>query len=110
MKIDELWSDYLVDVAEVRSGIHWVAYAGNDPLNEYLHQIASKFEGLQNRIEEQVVAAFVNLQPNVDGEWPELPHVDRGATWTYVINDQPFGNMSERFLKGLIQRIRQVIS
>jgi hypothetical protein len=54
--------------------------------------------------------AFVNLQPNVNGEWPELPRFDRGATWTYVINDQPFGNMSERFMKGLIQRIRQVIS
>jgi preprotein translocase subunit SecA len=110
MKIDELWSDYLVEVAEVRSGIHWVAYAGNDPLNEYLHQIASNFEDLQNRIEDQVVGAFVNLQPNLNGEWPELPRFDRGATWTYVINDQPFGNMSERFMKGLIQRIRQVIS
>lgn len=110
MKIDERWSDYLIEVADVRSGIHWVAYAGNDPLNEYLHQIASNFEDLQNRIEDQVVAAFGNLQPDVNGEWPELPRFDRGATWTYVINDQPFGNMSERFMKGLIQRIRQVIS
>ena len=109
-KIDELWSDYLVEVAEIRSGIHWVAFAGNDPLNEYLHQIALKFEDLQNRIEEKVIAAFGNLQPDVNGKWPELPRFDRGATWTYVINDQPFGNMSERFMKGLIQRIRQVIS
>ena len=84
--------------------------AGNDPLNEYLHQTALKFEDLQNRIEEQVIAAFGNLQPDVNGKWPELPRFDRGATWTYVINDQPFGNMSERFMKGLIQRIRQVIS
>lgn len=109
-KIDELWSDYLVEVAEIRSGIHWVAYAGNDPLNEYLHQIVSKFEDLKNWIEEQVVSAFVTFQPDMTGEWPELPRFDRGATWTYVINDQPFGNMSERFMKGLIQRIRQAIS
>jgi len=108
-KIDELWSDYLVDIAELRSGIHWVSLAGNDPLNEYLHQVALKFENLQDRIDEQVFAAFVGLQPGENGEWPELPRFDRGATWTYVINDQPFGNISERFAKNLIRRIRQAI-
>jgi preprotein translocase subunit SecA len=109
-KIDDLWSDYLIDIAELRSGIHWVSLAGNDPLNEYLHQVALKFESLQDRIDEQIVAAFVDLQPGENGEWPELPRFDRGATWTYVINDQPFGNISERFMKNLVERIRQAIS
>jgi preprotein translocase subunit SecA len=110
MKIDELWSDYLVDIAELRSGIHWVSLAGNNPLNEYLHQAAMKFEILQDSLEEQIIAAFVSLQPNESGEWPELPRFDRGVTWTYVINDQPFGTMSERFAKNLIQRIRQALA
>jgi preprotein translocase subunit SecA len=105
-KIDELWSDYLVDIADLRSGIHWVSLAGNDPLNEYLHQAAIKFENLQDSIAEQILAAFINLEPGENGKWPDLPRFDRGATWTYVINDQPFGNMSERFAKNLIQRIR----
>ncbi len=108
-KIDELWSDYLVDIAELRSGIHWVSLAGNDPLNEYLHQVALKYENLQNCIDEQILAAFAGLQPGENGEWLELPRLDRGATWTYVINDQPFGNLSERIAKNLIQRIRQAI-
>jgi preprotein translocase subunit SecA len=109
-KIDELWSDYLVDIAELRSGIHWVSLAGSDPLNEYLHQVALKFENLQDRLEEQIIAAIVNLQPDENGQWPELPRFDRGATWTYVINDQPFGNMSERFAKNLILRVRQALA
>jgi preprotein translocase subunit SecA len=109
-KIDELWSDYLFDVAELRSGIHWVSFAGNDPLNEYLHQVASKFEALQNRIDEQIIATFADLQSGENGEWPELPRFDRGATWTYVINDQPFGTISERFMKNLVQRIRQILN
>jgi preprotein translocase subunit SecA len=109
-KIDELWSDYLVDVAELRSGIHWVSFAGSDPLNEYLHQVAAKFENLQDRIDEQIIASFVGFQPGENGQWPELPRFDRGATWTYVINDQPFGNISERFAKNLIQRIRQALA
>ena len=108
-KIDELWSDYLVDIAELRSGILWVSLAGNDPMNEYLHQVALKFENLQERVDEQVLTAFVGLQPGENGEWPELRRLDRGATWTYVINDQPFGNLGERFAKNLIRRIRQAI-
>jgi preprotein translocase subunit SecA len=108
-RIDELWSDYLIDIAELRSGIHWVSLAGSDPLNEYLHQVAIKFESLQDHIDEQIIESFAGLQPGENGEWPELPRFDRGATWTYVINDQPFGNISERFMKNLIQRVRQNI-
>jgi preprotein translocase subunit SecA len=109
-KTDELWSDYLVDVAELRSGIHWVSLAGNDPLNEYLHQVAEKFENMRDRIDEQIIAVFAGLQPGEKGNWPELPRFDRGATWTYVINDQPFGNISERFMKNLVQRVRQALN
>jgi preprotein translocase subunit SecA len=108
-KIDELWPDYLVDIADLRSGIHWVSLGGHDPLNEYLHQVALRFENLQDRIDEQVLEAFASLQLDEKGEWPKLPRIDLGATWTYVINDQPFGNMSERFMKNLVQRIRQAI-
>ncbi len=110
IKTDELWSDYLVDVAELRSGIHWVSLAGNDPLNEYLHQVAQRFENLQDRLDEQIIEVFSKIQPGENGEWPELPRFDRGATWTYVINDQPFGSISERFMKNLVQRIRQAIA
>jgi len=59
---------------------------------------------------EQIIAAFAGLQPEENGEWPDLPRIDRGATWTYVINDQPFGNLSERFWKNFVQRIRQVLN
>jgi preprotein translocase subunit SecA len=107
MKIDDLWSDYLADVAELRSGIHWVSMAGKDPLTEYLHEIAVRFEALDDSIDEQVVDTFKSLQPGENGEWRDLPSVDRGATWTYLVNDQPFGNLSERLAKGLAQLIRQ---
>ncbi len=29
---------------------------------------------------------------------------ERGAVWTYVTTDQPFGTMSERIIKGLTRR------
>jgi len=39
-----------------------------------------------------------------------LPGLDRGATWTYVINDQPFGDLGERIAKAIVQLVRQTIT
>jgi preprotein translocase subunit SecA len=104
-----MWSNYLADVAELRSGIHWVSLGGKDPLNEYLHQTAATFEQLLHGLDEQIIDAFSSLQSDPLGEWSGLPGLDRGATWTYVINDQPFGNLSERMAKAVVQLVRQTI-
>ena len=32
---------------------------------------------------------------------------ERGATWTYLTTDEPFGHLSERIMKGLRQMIRR---
>jgi preprotein translocase subunit SecA len=106
LEIDQAWSLYLADIAELRSGIHWVSLGGKDPLNEYLHQSAQSFENLQKDLESQIIAAFSELQPDL---LPGLSKFERGATWTYVINDQPFGDFGERLARALVQRIRQML-
>jgi preprotein translocase subunit SecA len=109
LKIDEAWSNYLADIAELRSGIHWVSLGGKDPFNEYLHRAAMSFENLLNDLDHQIIDAFSNLPTDPRGEIASLPKVDRGATWTYVINDQPFGNLGERMAKAVVQLVRQTI-
>ena len=110
MKIDEAWSNYLADVAELRSGIHWISLGGKNPLDEYLHQTAMSFERLLNGLDEQIIDAFSHLQLDPRGEWAGLQGLDRGATWTYVINDQPFGDLGERMAKAIVQLVRQTIT
>src|SRR6202034_873817 len=34
--IDDLWADYLANIAELRGGIHWVSWTGRDPLHTFL--------------------------------------------------------------------------
>jgi preprotein translocase subunit SecA len=102
LKIDEAWSNYLADVAELRSGIHWVSLGGKNPFDEYLQQTAMSFEHLLNVLDEQIIDAFTHLQLDPRGGWAGWPGLDRGATWTYVINDQPFGNLSERMAKATV--------
>jgi len=53
-------------------------------------------------------ALILGLDPH--GEWAGLPGLDRGATWTYVINDQPFGDLGERIAKAIVQLVRQTIT
>ena len=31
---------------------------------------------------------------------------DRGATWTYLTTDQPFGTATERIMRGIARKIR----
>ena len=34
--IDDLWSDHLAAITELREGVQWVSWGGRDPLHEYL--------------------------------------------------------------------------
>ena len=96
--IDELWSEYLAAVAELKEGTGWVSYGGREPLFEYLRVVHRLFPNLQTRITEEIPkrladAATRNLDPS-----------QRGATWTYFSTDQPFGSLGERFVAGLMRK------
>jgi preprotein translocase subunit SecA len=98
--VDELWSEHLAIVGELREGTQWVSYGGREPLYEYLRTVHRLFEDLQTRITEEIPkrlgeAATHNLDPS-----------QRGATWTYLSTDRPFGSLGERFMTGLIRKAR----
>ena len=88
--IDELWSDYLAAAAELRSGTPWLSYAGKDPHASYIREIHEMFGRMTESIDEEVEARIADA-PSGDG----LPR-QRGATWTYLTTDEPFGPLTER--------------
>jgi preprotein translocase subunit SecA len=97
--IDDLWASYLAAVAELREGIHWVSWGGRDPLYEYLSGVDALFTELQSTLEEEVTRRL---------EEAEVSGVDltrRGATWTYLTSDQPFGTYTERMMRGLARKL-----
>jgi preprotein translocase subunit SecA len=99
--IDDLWSEHLATIAELREGIHWVSFGGRDPLHEYLTSVHAMFEELQPRIDEEVVKRVA--QPDAGGADPS----QRGATWTYLTTDQPFGSGTERVFRGLLRKLEK---
>jgi preprotein translocase subunit SecA len=94
--IDDLWSDYLARVAEVRSGVQWVAWSGRNPHLKYLRRIHEWFPELEASLPEEIAKRIAEAQ---SGNGPD-PR-ERGAVWTYLTTDQLFGTWTERLLRGL---------
>jgi preprotein translocase subunit SecA len=99
--IDDLWSDYLAAVAELRAGTVWISLGGGNPTGDFLIRLHAMFEELQRTIDEEI-AARLNAADTVSAAGTE-----RGATWTYLTTDEPFGSMTERAMRGLVRMVRQ---
>ena len=97
--IDDLWADYLAEITELRAGIHWVTWGGRDPHFEYLNGVHKRFQQLEADIEEETANRLEKAKAEAKGLDPS----QRGATWTYLTTDQPFGSMSERVLRSFLK-------
>ena len=92
--IDDLWSDYLEAVRELRSGTIWTSLGGRNPHHVYLTQVHAMFGELEQAIPEEAAVRLAR------GDAESLAAAGRGATWTYLTTDEPFGSMTERLLRG----------
>ena len=93
---DDLWSDYLDAVRELRSGTIWTSLGGRNPLNVFLSEVHGMFEEFERTIPREVAVRLAS------GAGDSLATLGRGATWTYLTTDEPFGSMTSRILKGPI--------
>jgi preprotein translocase subunit SecA len=103
--LDDLWADYLANVAELRGGIHWVSWGGRDPLYEFLTGVQEIYSEFHECLKEELANALATAEIR-DGEihFKGRERFERGATWTYLTTDQPFGTLGERITKGLRRR------
>lgn len=96
--IDDLWSDHLAAVADLRSGVHWYSWGGRDPLHEYLTRVDVLYRELEDGLEAIIAERLAEAQAK------GLDPSQRGATWTYLTTDLPFGSYTERILKGMVRK------
>ena len=101
--IDDLWSDYLAAVAEVRAGTVWISLGGGNPMGDFLIRLHAMFQELQRTIDEEIVARLGAADTFAPGSR------ERGATWTYLTTDEPFGAMTERAMRGLVRMVRKTL-
>jgi preprotein translocase subunit SecA len=96
--IDDLWSGHLAAISELRSGVHWVSWGGRDPLHEFLTRVHQWFGEMQAEIPAEIARRLE------EAESGGLDPTQRGAVWTYLTTDQPFGTWDERIRKGLMRK------
>jgi preprotein translocase subunit SecA len=104
--IDDLWWDYLARVAEFRSGFPWLDWSmtgipfltldRRDPQYEFARKIHQWFQELEAEMPEEIARRVEEAEAG-EGCDPG----DRGAVWTYLTTDQPFGSFVERMARGL---------
>ena len=107
--IDRCWASHLDRIAHTREGIHLFSVGGQDPLNEFHKMIADAFDNLLHTIDEGIIQTFVAADITTDGiDLASEGLKGPSATWTYLVNDNPFGDWLERFFKGIRDAVRDV--
>jgi hypothetical protein len=74
------------------SGVHWVSWTGRDPHREYLLWIDEWFREMEASLPEEIARRL---------EYEGAEASDRGAVWTYLTTDQPFGQWKRGFSRRL---------
>jgi hypothetical protein len=85
----------------LRSGVHWYSWGGRDPLHEYLTRVDTLYRDLEDRLDGETAARLEEARAK------GLDPSQRGAIWTYLTTDRPFGDYTERVLRGLVRKIGQ---
>jgi preprotein translocase subunit SecA len=119
--IDDLWADYLARVADFRSGLPWLdlgraglgsldlgvpglpwlALDHRSPQYEFAQKIHQWFPELEAALPEEIARRLAEAEAGAGSDPGE-----RGAVWTYLITDRPFGSWSKRLLRGLRRKFK----
>ncbi len=91
--IDQCWTEHLAYIAHIKESIHLVGFGGKIPCNEFQKMAIQAFDELLQKIDESIIQTFntaVITKDGIDAEREGL--TGPSSTWTYLINDNPFGD------------------
>ncbi len=100
--LDRGWTDHLAALAEVREGIHLRALGHRDPLSEFHAESIKLFDQFFDRVSRDSAATFGSVK--IDDQGADLTGAGLRrptATWTYVVQDNPFGTDLDRAVTNL---------
>jgi preprotein translocase subunit SecA len=89
--IDKRWSEFLAEIQELKESIHLRRIGGQNPLFEFRKLSIDLFDRIFNDLEDSVVNSFNKLSiVNGKIESGDTSIKSPSATWTYLVNDDPF--------------------
>jgi preprotein translocase subunit SecA len=106
--LDQLWSDHLAFLTDVRESIHLRALARETPLDEFHRTAIPEFHKIVPRIEELSVETLDEAEIGDNGIDLSAAGVRRpSSTWTYLVHDNPFDSDFEQTLKRVRSMMRR---
>jgi preprotein translocase subunit SecA len=101
--LDRGWADHIADLADVREGIHLRALGrGLDPLDQFHKAAVSSFNNLFDETAKRSAESFESVPVTADGADLGAAGLKRpSATWTYLVQDNPFGTEIDRALRSV---------
>lgn len=91
----------LTAVSDRRADAVWISLGAANPVAGYIVEIDAMFKEFERTIEAQWPMRLE--QAVLAGGGPR----QRGATWTYLTTDEPFGHLTERIKRGLTRMIKR---
>jgi preprotein translocase subunit SecA len=104
--LDRCWAEHLAVLAEVREGVHLRALGRLDPLDEFHRAAVPAFGRLREEIEHRLVETVAATGISADWQPADANLLRPSATWTYLVNDNPFGSELERLVSVVARRLR----
>ncbi|PZG20720.1 accessory Sec system translocase SecA2 [Nonomuraea aridisoli] len=96
--IDRCWTEHLAFLTDLREGIHLRALGRMSPVDEFQREAVAEYKSLLAEVERRSLEAF---------EAPEPDLRRPAATWTYLVQDNPFGTEWDRILKRVSSATRR---
>ncbi len=105
--LDRGWADHLAYLAELREGIHLRVLGRLNPIDEFHKDAVPAYQRLLAEIESRSVETFETASVTEEGLDLEGAGLKRPtATWTYLVQDNPFGTEWDRILNRLATKVR----
>jgi preprotein translocase subunit SecA len=109
--LDRGWADHLSYLADLREGIYLRALGrGLSPLDEFHKEAARAFARLLAEAEERSAESFGTVLITADGADLGAAGLRRPtATWTYLVQDNPFGTDLDRAMRSVARALRKLL-
>lgn len=107
--LDQLWTDHLAFLTEVRETIHLRALAKEAPLDEFHRTAVPAFRRIRDDLRTRAAKTLLEAEiTEDDGLDLARAGVRRPtSTWTYLVQDNPFDSDAEQALKKVRSMLRK---
>jgi preprotein translocase subunit SecA len=107
--VDRCWVEHLAFLADIRETIHLQALAREDPLTEFHRLSIPAFKELVADAWERTAKTFESAEITEEHglDLAEAGLKRPNTTWTYLVQDNPFGNEDDRTIRHVAALLRK---